>query len=96
MLGAFLLNIIASIISKDWRLIAFPKTRPGWIIVLFYNVASIALSLLTLLKQTSALWTIIFIIGGQIVWQLYTAAPKFFLTKHLRGSPVNGHASPQH
>ena len=83
-LGAFLLNIIASAISKDWSLAIAPQTKPGRVIVQFYIVAAVVLALLYLLEHTHASWFIAFCIGGQIVWQLYTAILKFFPTMGSR------------
>ena len=79
-LGAFLLNIIASVTSKDWSFNIAPKTKLGRVIVQTYIVATVILALLYLLEHIRASWCIAFCIGGQIVWQLYTATYKMFPT----------------
>ena len=83
-IGAFLLNIIASVIFKDWSLTIAPQTKLGRVIVKFYIVAAVALAFLYLLEHIRASWFIAFCIGGQILWQLYTAIRKFFPTMGSR------------
>ena len=83
-LGAFLLNIIASVIAKNWILTIAPQTILGRVILQIYIVAAVVLALLYLLEHIRASWFIAFCIGGQIVWQLYTAIWKFFPTMGSR------------
>ena len=83
-LGAFLLNIIASVISKNWSPTISPQTILGRVLVHIYIMATVVLALLYLLQHIRASWFIAPCIGGQIVWQLYTSILKFFPTMGSR------------
>ena len=85
-LGAILLNIIASFISKNWSLTTVPQTTLWRAIAHIYLVGVFVLACLHLFLHFRASWFIAFAIGGQILWQLITAARKILPNKGVQGT----------
>lgn len=73
LLVAALLNIVASVMYRNWSPVLILESNAGRALVLFYCVLSVVLAGLYLPGWTRSPW---FVIVGQIVWQLYTAVAK--------------------
>ena len=88
-LGTILLNIIASVISKNWSLNISPHTKLGRVIVHIYIMATVVITLLYLLQYIRASWFFTLCVGGQIVWQLYTAIWKILPNNRVQATTHN-------
>ena len=88
-LGTILLNIIASVISKNWSLNITPHTKLGRVIVHIYIWGTVVVALLYLLQYIRASSFLTLCIGGQIVWQLYTAIWKFLPNNRVQATTHN-------
>ncbi len=76
MIGVFLLNAIASVISKNKKIVIYPAHKLGKAVCNTYLVLISVWAVLDLFLKFDSQWFLSVFIGGQFIWQIFTAIKK--------------------